>query len=370
MKPKIQRNLAPGRKKDDTVNLNQLPGKPSPYKLEAGEGMRYVIGRHLATVIARAEDLGVAMAGTILSGSKGAHFPLHSHQSTHEAMFVLEGDVSLTLGNKVFELSPGDYVNIPPGTPHAFTYLDHRGKLVAWTFGGNANTLYAALGQPYEGTVYSESSADIDWGRAVDGVDVQFVDHGSDLVASTAKLEAAPEGAVPFVLRGGEGERMLAGEQLYTLMGMAHNSDGLFHSLMTEGPKGPMIPKHMHEKTCETFFCLSGGMEMLVGDEAISLAPGDFLYIPCRRTACVPAGQERHSLHGLSDAWELRAVFPLSLPALRWLHVPVGAPTVPIRPRHPAPGRARPEAAGPSWRTTTATTRCSRLGEIDGSPTV
>ena len=280
MKPKIQRNLAPGRKKDDTVNLNQLPGKPSPYKLEAGEGMRYVIGRHLATVIARAEDLGVAMAGTILSGAKGAHFPLHSHQSTHEAMFVLEGDVSLTLGDKVFELSPGDYVNIPPGTPHAFTYLDHRGKLVAWTFGGNADTLYASLGQPYEGTVYSESSADIDWGCAVDGVDVQFVDHGSDLVASTAKLEAAPGGAVPFVLRGGEGERMLAGEQLYTLMGMAHNSDGLFHSLMTEGPKGPMIPKHMHEKTCETFFCLSGGMEMLVGDEAISLAPGDFLYIP------------------------------------------------------------------------------------------
>lgn len=263
------------------MKINELPGTPSPYKLEAGEGMRYLLGRHLATVIARAEDLGVEMAGSILTGAKGAHFPLHSHQSSHEAVYVLEGNVSFTLGYQVFHLLAGDYINIPPGTPHSFTYLDHRGKLVAWTFGGNANTLYAALGEHYEGTVYSESSPDVDWGLPLEGVDVRFLDHRSNTaVPSTAKLDVAPAGAVPFVLAGGEGERMLAGEQLYTLMGMAANSHGQFHSLMTEGPKGPMIPPHMHEKVCETFFCLSGGMEMMVGGEKVSLIAGDFLYVP------------------------------------------------------------------------------------------
>ncbi len=263
------------------MKINELPGTPSPYKLEAGEGMRYVLGQHLATVIARAEDLGVDMAGSILTGAKGAHFPLHKHQSTHEAMFVLEGSLSFTLGEQIYHLHAGDYVNIPPGTPHTFTYLDHHGKLVAWTFGGNANSIYSALGEAYEGTVYSESSADVDWGRPLESVDVEFLDHLEAIAApSTAKLDEAPAGAVPFVLAGGEGERMLAGEQMYTLMGLAHNSNGLFHSLMTEGPKGPMIPPHMHERTCETFFCLSGGLDLMVGGEKVSLLAGDFLYVP------------------------------------------------------------------------------------------
>ncbi len=263
------------------MRYNELPGTPSPFKLDAGEGLRFAFGRHLATVIARPEDLGVSMAGTILSGGKGAHFPLHRHADTYEALYVMEGSISLTLGDKVFHLLPGDYVNIPPGTAHGFTYLDHRSKLVAWTFGGNANTIYAAIGQSYEGTVYSESIANIDWGKPVAGIDVEFLDHATAGASpSAAKLDLAPEEVAPFVLGESEGERLIAGEQVYTLMGGAQNSNGLFHSVMAEGPKGPMIPKHMHEKVCETFFCLNGGLVMLVGDETVTLAPGDFVYVP------------------------------------------------------------------------------------------
>jgi quercetin 2,3-dioxygenase len=258
---------------------NELPGKPSPYKLDAGEGQRFAFGRQLATVIARNEDLGKSMAGTILSGAKAAGFPLHRHASTHEAMYVVEGSISLTLGDKSFVLSPGDYVNIPPGTPHGFSYLDHRGKLLAWTFGGNANTIYSVIGEPYAGTVYSELLAAVDWSRALEGVDVEFMEKAAH-ASSAEKLDHAPEGVLPFVLAAGEGERMLAAEQLYTIMGTEKGSAGMFVSLMTEGPIGPAIPKHLHEKVAETFFCLNGGMEMLVGDQPVTLAPGDFLYIP------------------------------------------------------------------------------------------
>ena len=272
---------------------NQLPGTPSPFKLDAGEGQRFVFGRQLATVIAREEDLGPPMAGTILSGARGECFPLHQHVSTHEAIYVLEGNISFTLGDKLYELSPGDYVNIPPGTVHGFTYLDHRGKLVAWTFGGNANTLYSALGEPYAGTVYSEISPAIEW-VAPAGVDVEFVEQDLHTVLPAAdKLNQSPGRVVPFVLAAGEGERGMAGEQLYTIMGTEDCSHGAFVSLMTEGPIGPAIPKHMHEKIAETFFCLNGAMEMLVGEQFITLAPGDFLYIP----PCTP-----HSFRLLKNA--------------------------------------------------------------------
>ena len=54
---------------------NELPARQSPYKLDAGEGLRYAFGSHLATIIARPDDLGQAASGIILTGAKGAAFP-------------------------------------------------------------------------------------------------------------------------------------------------------------------------------------------------------------------------------------------------------------------------------------------------------
>lgn len=52
------------------MTINELPGSQTTFKLEAGEGQRYVFGSHLATIIARTEDIGAPMAGAILSGAK------------------------------------------------------------------------------------------------------------------------------------------------------------------------------------------------------------------------------------------------------------------------------------------------------------
>jgi quercetin 2,3-dioxygenase len=49
---------------------------------------------------------------------------------------------------------------------------------------------------------------------------------------------------------------------------------------MTDGPKGHRIPNHMHEKHTETFFCLNGCVSMTVGEEHVSVRPGDFLHVP------------------------------------------------------------------------------------------
>ena len=147
------------------MNHNQLPGNQAPYKLDAGEGLRYAFGGHLATVIARHEDLGIPMAGAILTGAKGATFPVHRHARTHEAFIVVEGVVSLILGEQTFQLFPGDYVNIPPGTPHGWSYLDYHGKLYGWTFTGNANQIYERIGEPFAAKVYRESTEEPDWSK-------------------------------------------------------------------------------------------------------------------------------------------------------------------------------------------------------------
>jgi len=258
---------------------NDLPAVQAAYKLDAGEGARYAFGSHLATRIATAAELGQPASGTILTGGKGARFPVHRHAATHEALFVLEGVVALELAGRSYLLTPSDYVNIPPGTPHGYEFVDHRGKLLCWTFGGNAADAYTRLGKPYAGTVYGESNDAIDWNALDSSVD-------SELVATESKpgwshkLTVAPQGMHPFVLAASEGERMIASDQVYTILGNQTHSNGVFIALLTEGPIGAAIPKHRHEKVTELFHCLNGQMEMFIGDGFLTLAPGDFLLVP------------------------------------------------------------------------------------------
>ncbi len=260
---------------------NELPGMQMPYKLDAGEGNRYAFGNHLATRIAAEDQLGRLASGVILTGAKGAAFPMHRHAVTHEALFVLQGVVSLTLAGHAYLLTESDYINIPPGTPHGYEFVDHRGQLLSWTFGGNAAEAYVRLGRPYAGTVYAAGDGSVDWTVLDGSVDTELIaKNGHPSPNWSSKLTIAPEGMHPFVLAASEGERMIAGDQLYTILGNQTHSDGVFIALLTEGPPGPAIPKHRHEQVTELFLCLNGQMEMFVGDGFVTLDPGDFLHVP------------------------------------------------------------------------------------------
>jgi quercetin 2,3-dioxygenase len=260
---------------------NELPSVQAPYKLDAGEGMRYAFGNQLATRIATPGQLGQAASGTLLTGAKGSAFPLHRHQRTHEALYVMKGIIKLLLDGKSFLLTSGDYVNIPPGATHQYEFLDHHSQLLSWTFGGNAAEAYGVLGRDYLGTIYSEEDGPIDWSMLDSAVDTEMLDHGSVHPSSFAeKRSSTPQGMLPFVLAAGEGERMIAGDQLYTILGNQAHSNGTFIALLTEGPIGPAIPRHQHEKVTELFHCLNGQMEMFAGDTYVTLDAGDFLHVP------------------------------------------------------------------------------------------
>ena len=159
--------------------------------------------------------------------------------------------------------------------------MDHRGKLLSWTFGGKAAEAYGRLGRHYSGKVYPGGKAPIDWTVLNGEVDTELVSPNSSPISENSmKCTTAPEGMVPFVLGASEGERMLAGEQLYTILGNQTHSNGQFIALLTEGPIGPAIPRHQHEKVTELFHCLNGQMEMYVGEGFVTLDPGDFLHVP------------------------------------------------------------------------------------------
>ncbi|MEH6469000.1 MAG: cupin domain-containing protein [Porticoccus sp.] len=45
--------------------------------------------------------------------------PLHKHLAHTETLYVLEGSGTFQLADKSFDIGPGDYINVPEGTPHA-----------------------------------------------------------------------------------------------------------------------------------------------------------------------------------------------------------------------------------------------------------
>jgi quercetin 2,3-dioxygenase len=264
---------------------DRLPGENIPYFLRAGEGERYLVGGELATFIARHEDTDGFHEGVVISGGKGATFPLHVHERGHEAVLVLDGKLELWLNERGYMLSSGDYVNIPPQVSHGYRMQGHHTRFLAWTHGGTARQLHSALGEPYAPHMYPpQPHAEISseqMARAEAAADVKFVD-SEPLVFSPEKLSlnVVPDGALPFVLESGEGQRLVAGDTLFNIIGQQSNSSGKFISVMTEGPVGEAIPKHYHENVMECFFCVAGCMTLWADEREYRLLPGDFLHVP------------------------------------------------------------------------------------------
>jgi quercetin 2,3-dioxygenase len=263
----------------------KLPGRKQAYRLRDGEGLYYLLGGQVATIIARKEDTGGLFEAAILAGGKGAALPPHRHERSHEAVLALDGEVEMRIGESVHLLSRGDYASIPPGVIHGHTMRSHRTRLLTWTMGAEAGALYAALGESFPRSVQPPVApgpiSDERFTRAEAEVDVRFA-HGDRKGGDAVPAEGGtvPEGKLPFVLESGEGQRLLAGDQLYSFLGHRGNSDGQFITLTTEGPPGPRVPDHYHEKHTENFFCLDGRMTMWADGAEMPLLPGDFLHVP------------------------------------------------------------------------------------------
>jgi quercetin 2,3-dioxygenase len=253
------------------------------YLLRSGEGQHYAYNGQLSTLIAKASDTGGLFEAAIVSGGRNSSFPIHQHKRTHEAIFVLDGRLNVLLGETRYRLSAGDFMSIPPGAPHGYQMEDHRTRFVAWTTGGEGSGVYRAIGRQTSAAVHQNSPDALTPERlqsAEDSSDVQFASADSSASQPQGSGDRVPADAVAYTLKSREGERLLAGDQLFTFLAHQRSTNGTFIALATEGPKGDKIGDHFHEKHTETFLCLEGKITMWADGEEKQLFPGDFLHVP------------------------------------------------------------------------------------------
>jgi quercetin dioxygenase-like cupin family protein len=87
-----------------------------------GDGERYAAGASEILIKATSEDTGGSFfcsENTIAPGFPGP--PPHTHERLHDMFYVLEGTLTMRVGDQTHEVHPGTFVCVGPGTVHTFS---------------------------------------------------------------------------------------------------------------------------------------------------------------------------------------------------------------------------------------------------------
>jgi mannose-6-phosphate isomerase-like protein (cupin superfamily) len=90
------------------------------------------VGRYSIKV--SGEQTGGRLLQFLLTDSRGAAAPLHVHHDTDETWYVIEGELTVFVGDERFEVGAGDFALGPKGIPHTFLVTSERAEVLV-TYG-------------------------------------------------------------------------------------------------------------------------------------------------------------------------------------------------------------------------------------------
>jgi quercetin dioxygenase-like cupin family protein len=123
-----------------------------PYRVASGEGLADVwwkSGR--LTVKSAAADTGNAFSQVVTDDPRGSGAPLHVHHNEDETFYVLEGEVTMFVGEERIDLSTGDYLFAPREVPHAYVVRSERARMLGMFSPAGLEELIVSLGVPVTG---------------------------------------------------------------------------------------------------------------------------------------------------------------------------------------------------------------------------
>jgi mannose-6-phosphate isomerase-like protein (cupin superfamily) len=122
--------------------------QPVAVPAEAGEAIWWFDS--LAVIKATAQDTGGLMSIIEITEPPNSEAPLHVHHREDEAFWILEGDVTIFVGDETIECHAGDYAFGPRGIPHRFTVGDAGCRMLFILTPGGFENLVREMGRPAE----------------------------------------------------------------------------------------------------------------------------------------------------------------------------------------------------------------------------
>src|SRR5215203_5727108 len=126
MKPSfISDRLAP----TPTVPAEEYASKPTFVPADTGEAY-WVMGTLFTYLVTGAES-GGSYFTLIVDVGPEAGPPPHIHHLEDEQFYVLEGQLTYSVGDQTFQVNAGDFIRIPRGTVHSFKNGSKPSRLLA-----------------------------------------------------------------------------------------------------------------------------------------------------------------------------------------------------------------------------------------------
>jgi quercetin dioxygenase-like cupin family protein len=104
---------------------------PLPTLRKPGEGRTIAVVGDVYRFLATGEETGGQYALWEALVPPGSGPPPHVHSREEEGFYVLEGEITFTVGGRRFVAQAGTFANMPVGTPHSFkNEASHPAKML------------------------------------------------------------------------------------------------------------------------------------------------------------------------------------------------------------------------------------------------
>jgi quercetin dioxygenase-like cupin family protein len=115
------------------------------YWLGPGEGDARWVLDELDTIKATAAQTGGLFALKESRSARGSGPPLHVHEREDEACYVIEGDVTLFVGDEVISATSGTWVYLPRRTPHSLRVDSDQARMLWLIVPGGFDSFFVEL---------------------------------------------------------------------------------------------------------------------------------------------------------------------------------------------------------------------------------
>jgi mannose-6-phosphate isomerase-like protein (cupin superfamily) len=104
----------------------------------------------LSTLLATDDETGGAFDFVLSNMRSGTEPPPHVHTGEHEFMYVLDGQIDVYVGNRVFQVGPGECAFLPLGRPHAFIIRSPEIRMLVLITPGGFLKSFESMAAPAE----------------------------------------------------------------------------------------------------------------------------------------------------------------------------------------------------------------------------
>jgi quercetin dioxygenase-like cupin family protein len=129
------------------VTMTIIPSNLPAGVLRANEGEQYTQLGTILTFKSLSHETGGAALIWEQQSPPGAMVPPHIHQTEDEFIYLVEGELEVTIGETTYPVRPGDLVKMPRGVPHGIRMTGTAMTKSLWTVvpAGQMEAFFRAL---------------------------------------------------------------------------------------------------------------------------------------------------------------------------------------------------------------------------------